>query len=231
MHFATTLGQRILPYKVIVLPNVTCLSDAHVGLVHDFVHRGGGLVVTCNTAKYNEDFEQRDSPGFVELTGEPGQAEDEVRRTFGEGRVAYFPRMPGVSASYRGNLGWIGSSATVLDFPNLPPNWEDLLGAVRWAAGGELPLEVEGPGGFFVNAYCQESSRRAFIHAVNLSDEASADLRVRIRLSKDPKPTKVMSFSPDFGDEPQVLPVDETDTGISFVIPVIDVYTMVSVQY
>lgn len=41
-------------YKVLILPNVACLSDRQVGVIREFVKNGGGLVATCETSMFDE---------------------------------------------------------------------------------------------------------------------------------------------------------------------------------
>lgn len=225
------LEKRLGKYKVLILPNVTCLSDNDIRLILDFVHQGGGLVVTGNTATYNEDFEKREVEGLMELTSEPEQAKGKVIKEFGKGRVVYYPQMAGVSPTYRRDLGWPGSSTSILEFPSLPLNWQDLLASVKWAVGEELKLEVEGPGYIFVNIFYQETSRRMFLHLVNFSDEVVTGIKVKVQIAEDHRPREITLFSPDFKAEPEILVGSENNGRIVFKIPMIDVYTMVGVQF
>lgn len=41
-------------YKVLILPNVACLSDLQSDTIREYVKRGGGLVATCETSLFDE---------------------------------------------------------------------------------------------------------------------------------------------------------------------------------
>lgn len=67
---------ELAKYKVLVLPNVACLSDAQVKTIRDWVEAGGGLVATCETSLFDElgrprpDFALKDLFG-VSYLGRP----------------------------------------------------------------------------------------------------------------------------------------------------------------
>jgi hypothetical protein len=81
---------------------------------------------------------------------------------------------------------------------NLPDHGNLLANLVRWAAGGNLPLTVEGPGLIDCHLYRQEG--RLILHLVNLTSAATwrapldelipvGPLRVRVRLPRDARPS------------------------------------------
>ncbi len=81
---------------------------------------------------------------------------------------------------------------------NLPDHGNLLANLVRWAAGGNLPLAVEGPGLIDCHLYRQEG--RLILHLVNLTSAATwrapidalipvGPLKVRVRLPRDLSPT------------------------------------------
>lgn len=71
-------------YRVLILPNVACLSDAQADVIRAFVHQGGGLVATCETSLCDElgrpraDFALRDLFG-TSYGGRPAAAPAQPR--------------------------------------------------------------------------------------------------------------------------------------------------------
>lgn len=56
-------------YRLVVLPNQACLSDAQCESIREYVERGGGLVATFETSRYDEDGSQRDDFGLGDVFG------------------------------------------------------------------------------------------------------------------------------------------------------------------
>lgn len=56
-------------YKVLILPNSACLSEEQVSAIRRFVERGGGLVASFETGRYNEDGELEESHSMSEFLG------------------------------------------------------------------------------------------------------------------------------------------------------------------
>ena len=59
----------MLKYKVIILPNVRCLSDNEVSLLKDYVGNGGNLIATYETSMYRDDGSKRPDFGLSEVLG------------------------------------------------------------------------------------------------------------------------------------------------------------------
>ena len=53
--------------RVLVLPNVACLSDRAAEVVRRFVKAGGGLVATFETSLYDADYKKRDDFALADL--------------------------------------------------------------------------------------------------------------------------------------------------------------------
>ena len=51
--------ERLAKYKVVVLPNVRCLSDNEVSLLKEYVGQGGSLIATYETSLYRADGTKR----------------------------------------------------------------------------------------------------------------------------------------------------------------------------
>lgn len=63
------LAAALEELEVLVLPNVSALSDGDVEAIRQFVHAGGGLVATGETSLYDEHGEPREDFALAELFG------------------------------------------------------------------------------------------------------------------------------------------------------------------
>ena len=52
-----------------------------------------------------------------------------------------------------------------------PQNWADLVDAIRWAAQGDIPLEVMGPDFLVANLIEQPETRKRLVHLVNYNPQ------------------------------------------------------------
>lgn len=59
----------LMKYKVLVLPNAACLSDAQCGAIEKFVERGGGVVASLDTGLCDEFGTPRKEPALSQLLG------------------------------------------------------------------------------------------------------------------------------------------------------------------
>ena len=55
--------------RVLVLPNVACLSDRAAEVIRRFVRAGGGLVATFETSLYDETFNRRPDFALADVLG------------------------------------------------------------------------------------------------------------------------------------------------------------------
>ncbi|MFO1063356.1 MAG: alpha-amylase family protein [Pirellulales bacterium] len=69
-------------YRVLILPNVACLSDRQCEIIREYVRRGGGLVATCETSLCDEMGRPRSDFGLKDLFGTSygGRAADSTVR-------------------------------------------------------------------------------------------------------------------------------------------------------
>jgi hypothetical protein len=104
-----------------------------------------------------------------------------VVHEFGRGRVAYLPAQ--IDRRYA--------------IDNLPDHADLLANLVQWASGGNLPLEVEGPG--LIDCELYEQPGRLILHVVNLTSAGTwrapveelipvRRLRVAVRLAEGARP-------------------------------------------
>ncbi len=62
-------SERLQKYKVVILPNVRCLSDKEISLIREYVETGGNLLATYETSLYDKEGAQRDDFGLAEVFG------------------------------------------------------------------------------------------------------------------------------------------------------------------
>lgn len=54
-------------FKVIVLPNISVLSDAHLAAIRSFAEQGGSVILSGETASLDQDGNRRETPGLADL--------------------------------------------------------------------------------------------------------------------------------------------------------------------
>ncbi|MDR7124678.1 alpha-amylase family protein [Pseudotabrizicola sp. 4114] len=119
-------------FRVLILPNARCLSDAQCALISDWVGRGGSLVVAGETALATEDGTPRAECGLAEVLGTRMTAAPRgpVKNTYVELSGSH-PVNAGYDGAKRiiGGLRLVAVAAepgtqtpflTVPDFPDLP---------------------------------------------------------------------------------------------------------------
>jgi hypothetical protein len=60
---------HVEPFKLLILPNIACLSDRQCDELRAFVRGGGGLVATFETSLYDENGARRADFGLADLFG------------------------------------------------------------------------------------------------------------------------------------------------------------------
>ena len=60
---------RLSKYKVVILPNVRCLSANEISLLKDYVANGGNIVATYETSMYHADGSKRSDFALAEIFG------------------------------------------------------------------------------------------------------------------------------------------------------------------
>lgn len=76
--------ERLEKYRLVILPNVRCMSDIEIEVLKEYVRNGGRLLATYETSLYDHDGIQRKDFGLSELFGVNylGKKEDTRRDNF-----------------------------------------------------------------------------------------------------------------------------------------------------
>ncbi|HEU5090543.1 MAG TPA: beta-galactosidase trimerization domain-containing protein, partial [Roseiflexaceae bacterium] len=74
----------LAPFKTLILPNIAALSDEQCEQLRAFVRRGGSIVATYETSRYDERGRPRDNLGLADLFGVDvtGEAEGPLRNAY-----------------------------------------------------------------------------------------------------------------------------------------------------
>ncbi len=182
--------QDLARYRVLVLADQECLSDEQNRRIEAFVRAGGGLVATGQTSLYTEWRQRRREPGLKALFGQGGRP---VRREESKGRVAYLPALePAIEKP--------PAAAMTSQYWKLPRNWEGFVDAVRWAARGDLPLEVKGPLTVAAELLDQQAAGRRLVHLLNYDAARRAEagrIEISVRLPEGKSVGQALLLSPD----------------------------------
>jgi hypothetical protein len=198
-------------FRVLAMPDLALVSDRLLDAVREFVRKGGGLVLTGDVARFDEQRHRRERPGLEDLFAARFGAKILYAKP-GAGRAVYVPYVQ-LPPEYM--LGM------------QPVNRRQLLDAVRWAAGAPLAVDVRAPESVTMNLYRQPSGRR-LLHLVNYDDAhpvAGIDIVLRPATGRG----AVTMFSPDLKTS---LPIAATREGgaLRFRIPKLDIYTLLAVE-
>lgn len=224
-------------YKVLLLADQECLDDSKLALIRQFVSAGGGLVATEQSSLYTERRLRRPDFGLKDLFGvgaQPWQGRGipekaakvgTVRNRVGVGKVAYLseirPEIEKPPADRMDSQYW-----------KLPMNWKELVEVIRWAAGGQLSLEVAGPLTVVTEVTQQEEQGRLLVHFLNY-DVASVPLVHNITAAlriPDAKRVKAMTLLTP--DEPGTVTLPYTTGGgrVTFTLPKLATYSVVAIE-
>lgn len=237
--------QNLSSYRVVVLPDAECLSDAQISAIRRFVENGGGLVAIGSSGLYDEWRRARTSPGLEGLVDAPvtphayeekarrhPEGGQELNKQFGKGRVCYLP-----SLVFDGPLPEFGPYFKVDNrFWKKPANTKQFLDGIAWVRGSEAAVQVEAPAHVIANAaqLAPSSSRGRLttVHLVNYnSHHGPADnITMTCRNPKDSRATSVHIYSPDFADKRRL---EATATGVAttFRIPEVKTYLVAAVEW
>ncbi|HWQ55475.1 MAG TPA: alpha-amylase family protein [Bryobacteraceae bacterium] len=231
--------QDLTKYRVLILPESQCLSDAQLVAIRRFVEGGGGLVATGMAGLYDHWRRLRVTPGLAGMVAgqRPARAYQEQvereeesgvpsRSQYGGGRVVYFPAVP-----FDGPLPEMEPYFTISSrhFWKAPTNWREIAKAVRWAARGGVPLEVGGPEYLIANLTAHPSRRQTVIHLVNYGYRQTPSIKqipVRYRLPEGGRFREARLVSPDFPGS-RTLSAKVAEGMVEFTLPELKVYSAV----
>jgi hypothetical protein len=228
--------------QVLVLPDSECLSDEQLARIRAYVEQGGGLVAVGNAGLYDEWRRLRREPGLKGLVDAQPRARDyeenveesaaggaAQRKTYGKGRVAYFPALPFDGPPPAPEAYFNISNR----FWKRPRNWEEVIAAIRWAANADLPLEVSGPAFLAANLVQQDARERRLIHLVNYDARKTptiSSLRCTVRAPSG-KTVKGVALYEVQEKAPRPLAFETGASSATFIIPEMGTYAVIAVSW
>jgi hypothetical protein len=212
-------------YQEIILPGQECIGDAQVRQLLEFVRNGGTLVLTGNTAQYNQWRERRRTNPFL-----PGRSE-------GKGRIVYIPEITradvpagkGQAANENPEPGATLQSSTRMTPAQwvLPKNHEAIAKTVAEGLPRGLSIETGAPLTTVMDLLTRPATRETLVHFVNF-DHANplAPFPAAVRKQFAGPVKSVICLSPD-RDQPVPLTFQESGERVGFTIPSLSTYTMI----
>ena len=205
-------------YRVLVLPNVACMSDEEAEAITGFVQTGGAIVATGATSLYDEKYRIRDDFALSSVFGHHhGEAaEGAVKNEFGRGFSIYLPGDP-EEAFWR---------------QALPASLELIEAAVDYAAQGDRQVKIEAPNTTVINVAEKTSLNTTLIHLINYDATTSAaDIAVELRKPEGKSLDKVTVMSPDLSPGSLKIEAAEDTGSVSFSVPHLRLYDLIVVEW
>jgi hypothetical protein len=220
-------------YRVLALAGQECLSDGQMQLIRDWVKRGGGLVATGRTSLYTEWRQRRRDFGLQDLfrvnapawAGAKGDEKTPdltpVRNAVAQGRVSYIPVIrpatPKPAAAPMTSRYWA-----------LPLNWQEVISAVKWAAGDRLSYIVRAPATIAAEVVEQKEKQRLLVHLINYDAARTPVVRnieVGLRLPERRAAGEITVLSPD-EERTQTVAATMKAGAAEFIVPQLKTYTV-----
>jgi len=111
----------------------------------------------------------------------------------------------------------------------LPINFEEMLEAVRWAAGTPLTMNINAPLTVATELTVNPDSSSYMVHLLNYDVENTPevrDIQVKLLLPPSKRIKRCTLFSPDHKDT-QKLMFDQAGQTITFTVPKLNTYNMI----
>jgi hypothetical protein len=217
-------------YRVLILADQESLSDTSLGQIADFVHNGGGVVATGDTAVFTEWRRRRepsrmeDLLGFDWAHGPSGQL-----RSIDKGRAVYIPAVsPGsryAGAAPDGSLPLDGAGYRS-SYWMLPRNATEIVKAIRDAADKPFTVSFEhSPLTTVMQLTLNESGSEMVLHWLNYKVGSTVDpTDASVALPSGTRVAGVEVFSPD--SSPKQLRFTQSASRVRFQLPPLSVYEM-----
>jgi hypothetical protein len=227
--------QDLSKYRVLVLADQECLSDAEMDRIRSFVRNGGGLVATGHTSLYTQERRRRPNFGLKDCFGvnapaevdfssfAPAPAAGPHRSEFGKGRVVYIPAI--VPAIEKPPAAPMQSQ-----YWKLARNNSQLAAATRWAMRGNPSIQTEATLSPYVTMELlhQKAENKMLLHVVNYDDARNSsrqDISVSVAVPQGRNVKSVRFLTPD-GPHTQSLAHTMQGGMIHFVIPSLNTYSV-----
>lgn len=220
-------AQHLERYQEIILPGQECISDAQVKQLLEYVRQGGTLVLTGNTAQYNQWRERRRNNPLL-----PARSE-------GKGRIVYIPEIVPADSAAGKAKGLVenpepGATPQVVNRMTpaqwvLPKNHAAINEAVVAGLPHGLSITSGAPLTTVMDMLVRPESRETLVHFVNFDRKhllAPFDVTVSKQFSGPVR--SVSCLSPD-RDQTMPLTFQEANGRVTFTVPATKIYAMIVV--
>lgn len=196
---------RIGDYSAVVLPEQECVSSEQVDGLLKYVRDGGTLVLTGNTAKYNERREiWRKNPLL------PARRE-------GKGRIVYISKIvPAIPSGHEMKPPeWV-----------LPKNHAGIYAAMTRKLSKRLSVKTSAPLTTVLELLNRRETRETMVHFINFDRERFlAPFSVVVQKQYKEPVTSVKWFSPE-ADHAKPVHFEESNGEVRFTVPRTELYAM-----
>ncbi len=209
-------------YQVLILPNVTCMTDEQVDTVKQYVDQGGSLVVIGDTSLYNQNMQYRDEYGLAELMG-ISRLDDKfppfLFSDYGQGKVLYFSSKDFLPGRF--------IEETRMYVPSLPRGWKDKIRLIKQL---HKPfLITNAPETLVINTFTRE--KELLVHLLNYRvDQEVKDLNISISIPSGKEVQAITHLSPDDSLRER-LSFKHREDKLRFRIPKVEIYSVVKLTY
>ena len=216
--FDVVLDEDVLQgidYRVLVTPNVACMSDGQVDAITRFVEGGGGLIATGVTSLYDDNYRTRGDYALADIFGahHGGEPPDIVKGARGRGLSAYLPGSPD-DDFYRSGL---------------PGPLHAIREALAYTLRDDWQIQVDAPSTVVLNV--TQKSGATIVHLINFETMRRAEgIEVTLRKPQGSSLDKVTMLSPDF-DGTKKIEASEDTTSVSFTVQRLEIYDVVVVDW
>jgi len=246
------------PERILILPNVECVTEPEAKAIERFVKDGGRLFIGQESGLYDgwrrryDDFIFRKmmgpkagrdvsvKTGIFMAIGPAGMVtgHEEKREggkvfleKYGKGRVAYVPEIIAPSECPP-LITPEGEFDVALDYTHwrVPTKKEEVLTGLRWLIGEGLRLEVAAPRGVVAEYLFQRKQKRYLAHIINFLERNDAPVvQLKMRLKPRERVRGVRIISPD-PDGPPKFKWKAEKSALSVEILKLDLYAVVIIE-
>lgn len=178
---------RLKDYRAVIVPGMHVFEDKNEARLKAYLAAGGGLVLIEACGVLDERLRRRRKPAFAAELGLRGDCpEAPAERQFltlpGGGRIACLPQVRCRRHPVNGVSDQDKVYGGLWKHWYQPDNAEEILDAVRWAAGEEPEIEILAPETVVMEVVRPRGGRCVAIHLINYQpDQPPGSIVVRIR--------------------------------------------------
>lgn len=220
-------------YRVVILPNMECLTDNEIVKLKTYVENGGGLVIADDSGEFDEWRRRRGDKSLLNALGiKKRKGTTKAFRYYtGKGKVVYIPSLRSdrtldfehfVFKPFASNQPMVTP-----EYWKEPVNQDEIINAIKWVANDLLPFELQAPRHVVAELQRKADNSMVFLHLLNYDIENKVeDIWVRFNHEVIGNYGKVTLLLPDSGEERAIKP--ERDGWI--VIPELERYAVISIE-